>query len=66
LLDDLPSELDSRKLDDLLGKLIALDTQIFISCIDKEQLEKLPSIRNKAEQVSWFHVKHGEVTDSSI
>jgi DNA replication and repair protein RecF len=61
LLDDLPSELDEHKLALLLEELISLDTQIFITCIDKKQISSLQPISDKLDQVSWFHVKHGEV-----
>lgn len=61
LLDDLPSELDGQRLSVLLRELMTLDAQVFISCIDRKQIESLPPVLERPEQVSWFHVKHGEL-----
>ena len=53
LCDDLSSEIDPRHTHHLIEQLLALNSQIFISGVDLEQLLKYPH--------KGFHVKHGVV-----
>ena len=53
LLDDVLSELDTKRQDFLLNKLY--DCQVFITCCEKSNKEQL-------ENGKIFYVKNGEVT----
>ncbi len=58
LLDDLPSELDTERRQQLCGLLDELGCQVFITCVDAaDTLECWPD----KQEVSMFHVKHGEI-----
>lgn len=59
LLDDLPAELDQNKRALVANKLMSLNTQIFITGIEKNDL--LPLFPR--EDIKLFHVEHGEVGD---
>lgn len=54
LVDDLPAELDIENRRKLLERLLCLETQLFITAIDKK------SILNTPDQ-SLFHVEHGQI-----
>lgn len=58
LIDDLPSELDIENQYRVSKILQRLESQVFVTGIDQEALEKLldPAIESK-----MFHVKHGEL-----
>lgn len=57
LVDDPAAELDSDNLDRLLGEIVAVPAQLFVTALDRENpaLEKLPEGRR-------FHVEQGSVT----
>lgn len=65
LLDDLPSELDVDRLASLCEALSLLASQVFISAVDKQQLENILR-KEKNIQCSWFHVKHGTVQQETL
>ncbi len=58
LLDDLPSELDTRSCRVLFGLLDVLPSQIFITGVHRDQLNQVCPQDSGHEM---FHVKHGEV-----
>lgn len=58
LVDDISAELDAQHRRVLLEALAQLNTQVFLTVLDPEQLGELPW----AEQ-QMFHVKHGEVSE---
>ncbi|MGI9286828.1 MAG: DNA replication/repair protein RecF [Pseudomonadales bacterium] len=58
LIDDLPAELDARHRSVLCQYLEGLACQVFITCIDRADLNgKWCS----SERIKWFHVEHGEI-----
>ena len=59
LVDDLPSELDERHRKALCGLLDNLDCQVFISCVDPQDLAECWQDQNK---IKMFHVEHGVIT----
>ncbi len=61
LLDDLPSELDSKRLTALCENLRSLGSQLFISAVAREQLATVLE-ELKDTPCSWFHVKQGQIT----
>lgn len=59
LLDDLPSELDKANRAAVLGQLIGLGGQVFITCVEIDAvLNCLP----EALEVATFHVERGTIT----
>ncbi len=57
LVDDLASELDSGARDRLCKQLLALESQVFISCIDPETV--IPALADGSYKM--FHVEHGVI-----
>lgn len=58
LIDDLPSELDERHSRRVCEVLAAMESQVFITCVDREDLAALwPD----SAALGVFHVEHGEV-----
>jgi DNA replication and repair protein RecF len=62
LIDDLPSELDPENRRRLAGWLQALDGQVFITGVDRRDLESC--WQELAVPRKVFHVEHGQVTAS--
>lgn len=58
LVDDLPAELDSLNRRKVCGLLESLNTQVFLSCVDPEEIENCWS---KASLPRKFHVEHGKI-----
>ncbi len=61
LVDDLPSELDAKHRKALCGLLEDLQCQVFVSCVDAEQL--LNCWENDTP-LSMFHVEHGHIVQT--
>ena len=61
LLDDLPSELDQSRLNELWQELQRLDGQVLITGVDKS-LFMAAETEAVAKRIHWFHVKHGQVS----
>ncbi len=59
LLDDLPSELDTKRLDSLCQQLATMDCQVFITTVNAAPLNGIAALTE--ETCSWFHVKHGSI-----
>ncbi|WP_111979029.1 DNA replication/repair protein RecF [Algibacillus agarilyticus] len=56
LIDDIVAELDKPTLDKLLSYLLAMQRQLFVTCIEKD----LPVLKEKIKHESvMFHVEHG-------
>ena len=55
LIDDLPSELDKYSVHKICDILKSIESQCFITCIDKEDM--LPAL--KGCEIELFHMKHG-------
>ena len=59
LVDDLPAELDKENRAKILENLLALDSQLFVTCVElnsvKDCLQTLPAM-------STFHVERGTIT----
>jgi DNA replication and repair protein RecF len=62
LVDDLPSELDKERRKLLCGLLEELGSQVFITCVDAQDLAGCWS--SEAE-IKMFHVEHGQVSVNS-
>ena len=61
-MDDLPAELDEKHRSLLVDWLNTMDTQVFITGVEREML--LASWRNKIESPpKLFHVEQGRVTE---
>lgn len=58
LVDDLPAELDSLNRKKVCGLLESLNTQVFLSCVDPEEIENCWS---KLSLPRKFHVEHGKI-----
>ncbi|WP_150305614.1 DNA replication/repair protein RecF [Pseudomonas saliphila] len=58
LIDDLPSELDQQHRKALCALLEALECQVFISCVEPEQLS---NCWQDATPRAMFHVEHGQI-----
>ncbi len=58
LVDDLPSELDSERRSRLIGHLVDLACQVFITATEKELLAERLEIIDKV-----FHVEHGNIKE---
>jgi DNA replication and repair protein RecF len=61
LVDDLPSELDAEHCRRVCEVLAELDTQVFISSIEKEDITANWSNAGPVENGAAFHVEHGVV-----
>jgi DNA replication and repair protein RecF len=61
LIDDLPSELDKDHRTALCGLLEELGCQVFVTCVDYNDLAGCWSVD---APVSMFHVEHGEIASS--
>ncbi|RDV24778.1 DNA replication/repair protein RecF [Alteromonas aestuariivivens] len=59
LLDDVGAELDLEKRERFIDGLLLMDTQVFVTAIEKQQL----SFINKYNDRRMFHVEHGHVTE---
>lgn len=59
LVDDLPNELDADNSLNVLHKLMELKAQIFVTCVDSNDLLSAPSKKHK---MSLFHMEHGIIT----
>ena len=59
LLDDVGAELDIDKRERFIDGLLDMDTQVFVTAIEREQL----SFINKYNEKKMFHVEHGHVTE---
>lgn len=59
LLDDVGAELDIDKRERFIDGLLGMDTQIFVSAIESEQLEFVDKYNDK----KMFHVEHGRVSE---
>ena len=59
LLDDVGAELDIDKRERFIDGLLDMDTQVFVTAIEREQL----SFINKYNEKRMFHVEHGHVTE---
>lgn len=60
LVDDLPAELDKKHRQSLCALLDELDCQVFITCVDQQDLEGCWSDQTT---VKMFHVEHGKIID---
>jgi DNA replication and repair protein RecF len=58
LVDDLPAELDKRHRDRFVAALCATGSQVFITCVDVDDLVAAYAER---DQPAMFHVEHGRV-----
>jgi DNA replication and repair protein RecF len=59
LVDDLPNELDADNSLKVLKKLIELKSQIFVTCVDSNDLS---SALPEEHKMSLFHMEHGMIT----
>ena len=59
LLDDVGAELDAAKREVFIDKLLESNTQLFVTAIEKHQLEFIDKYQNK----KMFHVEHGQVRE---
>ena len=60
LVDDLPSELDRQHSEHVCALLAAMDAQVFITCVHKDDIMAVwpePGLRDMA----LFHVEHGHI-----
>lgn len=62
LIDDLPAELDSEKQSLVAQVLANLNTQVFVTGIEKTSLATLFSLKD----AKMFHVEHGTVSDNTL
>ena len=59
LVDDLPSELDKKNRIAVFELLAQLECQVFLTCVDKNELENCLS---EGSFSTTFHVNHGKIT----
>lgn len=59
LLDDIGAELDSSKREVFIDKLLESQNQLFVTAIEKEQLDFIEKYKHK----KMFHVEHGQVRE---
>ncbi|MBU3020208.1 DNA replication/repair protein RecF [Aestuariibacter sp. A3R04] len=59
LLDDVGAELDIEKRERFIDGLLAMDTQLFVTAIEREQLAFIDKYKDK----KMFHVEHGRVNE---
>ena len=63
LVDDLPSELDEDHNRQVCRMLASMDSQVFITCVDRDDIHDVwPGDLKPA----MFHVEHGVVTPVTI
>ncbi len=60
LVDDLAAELDVEHRKSLCHALVGLDSQVFLSAVQRSDLE---GMWPEDQAVSWFHVEHGRVRE---
>jgi DNA replication and repair protein RecF len=61
LVDDLPAELDKRHCQRVVEVLMELDTQVYITCVEKDEVAgQWPE--EWLDRSAMFHVEHGEVS----
>jgi DNA replication and repair protein RecF len=60
LVDDLPSELDAQHSERVCAQLDALDTQVFITCVQKHEIASAWP-RLSGDDLVMFHVEHGRI-----
>ena len=60
LVDDLPSELDQISRQKLIALLMAQQTQVFMTAIEKEMVDSHIQ-QTSTLPIKMFHVKHGEI-----
>lgn len=61
LVDDLPSELDRQHSEHVCSLLAAMDAQVFITCVHRDDVMAVwPD--SGVEDIAMFHVEHGQVT----
>lgn len=63
LVDDLPAELDAENRSKVCQLLASLNTQVFMTSIEQEQLAPfaLAQAESKGIPLALFHVKHGKI-----
>jgi DNA replication and repair protein RecF len=61
LLDDIGAELDETKRELFIDKLLEINTQLFITAIDRSQLPFIDKYNNK----KMFHVEHGHMREEN-
>ena len=62
LLDDLPSELDGAHIQRLGHWINEAGSQVFITGVSRSALQEFwPELDKQSEDISAFHVKHGEI-----
>lgn len=59
LLDDVGAELDLDKRERFIDGLLSMDTQVFVTAIEKQQLNFV----DKYNEKKMFHVEHGHVAE---
>tara|TARA_B100000029_G_scaffold91077_1_gene80985 strand:- start:1062 stop:2147 length:1086 start_codon:yes stop_codon:yes gene_type:complete len=59
LVDDLPAELDQENRAKILENLLALDSQLFVTCVE---LNSVKSCLQSSPEMSTFHVERGTIT----
>lgn len=65
LVDDLPSELDAQHSEGVCALLDAMDSQVFITCVQKREIAAAwPG--SSRDQLAMFHVEHGQVVREDI
>ncbi|BFM13820.1 DNA replication/repair protein RecF [Maricurvus nonylphenolicus] len=62
LIDDLPAELDSHYREVLAGWLDRLQSQVFVTGVERDVLISAWPVQSKERTQSVFHVEHGMVT----
>ena len=65
LIDDLPAELDDINFEKIGRLLSEIDSQIFVTGVDKEMLLRFIDFEGDDKDVSVFHVEHGIISSSS-
>lgn len=58
LIDDIAAELDATHRKTIVEFLISLEAQVFLTCLELEQVSEIPSSNLKR-----FHVEHGRVSE---
>ncbi|MDC0601702.1 DNA replication/repair protein RecF [Aliiglaciecola sp.] len=61
LLDDIGAELDETKRELFVDQLVDIDSQLFITAIEKSQLPFIEKYKNK----KMFHVEHGQMREEN-
>ncbi len=59
LVDDLPAELDQENRAKILQKLLDLDAQLFVTCVE---LDSVKSCLQNPSEMTTFHVERGTIT----